>query len=353
MQREKLSCCLRNNRAGSSAAIAFPAMICVNITVFERGDKSDVMDRFTELEVFIRIADEESLTRAADLMGLSVSGVSRCLTSLENRLGVRLVQRTTRQLSLTLEGERFARNAREILATLSNAEASVSAVAAEPLGTLRIGTSLSFSLLHLIPVIRQFKTDHPAVRIDLQVSNRYYDLIENGLDLAIRTRRVESDSSVTIRRLAEVPRLLTATPAYLQRHGLPADPEELSQHALLLYTLSEDWEHLTFHRRGVMKRLPVSAEFSCNDGQALRRAALNDMGILVQPAYIVQDDLAAGRLVSVLSEWKLHPLTMNVAFPTRTHLPARTRLFIDALVRYFREKDLERIWACSAEDNSA
>lgn len=311
--------------------------------------KPDAMDRFTELEVFTRIADEESLTRAADILGLSVSGVSRCLTSLENRLGVRLVQRTTRQLSLTLEGERFACNAREILATLRNAEASVSAVAAEPLGTLRISASLSFSLLHLIPVIRQFKIDHPAVRVDLQVSNRYYDLIENGLDLAIRTRRVETDSSVTIRKLAEVPRLLTATPAYLERHGTPADPEQLSGHALLLYTLSDDWEHLTFQRQGIMKRLPVVADMTCNDGQALRRAALDDMGILVQPAYIVQEDIEAGRLVPVLSAWKLHPLTMNVAFPTRTHLPARTRLFIDALVRYFRENELERLWAGAAE----
>ncbi|MDO1583253.1 LysR family transcriptional regulator [Rhizobium oryzicola] len=310
------------------------------------------MDRFTELEVFTRIADEASLTRAADLMGLSVSGVSRCLTSLENRLGVRLVQRTTRQLSLTLEGERFACNAREILATLSNAEASVSAVAAEPLGTLRIGASLSFSLLHLIPVISQFKIDHPAVRVDLQVSNRYYDLIENGLDLAIRTRRVESDSSVTIRKLAEVPRLLAATPAYLERHGMPSDPEELSQHALLLYTLSDDWEHLTFQRNGMMKRLPVSPDVSCNDGQVLLRAALNNMGIVVQPAYIVHDELKAGRLVPVLPDWQLHPLTMNIAFPTRNHLPARTRLFIDALVRYVREKDLERVWAGTTDNSS-
>lgn len=306
------------------------------------------MDRFTELEVFTRIADEESLTRAADALGLSVSGVSRCLASLENRLGVRLVQRTTRQLSLTLEGVRFARNAREILATLNEAETSVSAVAAEPLGTLRVGASLSFSLLHLMPVIRQFKIDHPAVRVDLQVSNRYYDLIENGLDLAIRTRRVETDSSVTIRKLAEVPRLLVATPRYIEMYGAPCDPEELARHRMLLYTLSDDWDHLTFNRNGVTKRLPVAADMMCNDGQALRRAALDDMGILVQPAYIVHEDIVAGDLVPLLVDWKLHPLTMNIAFPTRTHLPARTRLFIDALVRHFRDNDLERVWAGEA-----
>lgn len=302
------------------------------------------MDRFTELEVFTRIADEASLTRAADLMGLSVSGVSRYLTSLENRLGVRLVHRTTRQLSLTLEGERFASKAREILGTLNAAEESVSAVKAEPLGMLRVGASLAFSLLYLMPVIRQFKIDHPAVHVDLQISNRYGDLIESGLDLAIRTRRIEADSSITMRKLADVPRVLTASPSYLAARGAPSSPDDLERHALLLYTLSDDWDHLTFNRNGVSKRLPVAGEITCNDSLALKQAALEGLGILVQPAYVVRADIKAGRLVEVLPDWRLQPLTMNVAFPTRTHLPARSRLFIDALVRYFRENDLERAW---------
>lgn len=305
---------------------------------------TNAMDRFTELEVFTRIADEASLTRAAEILGLSVSGVSRCLTSLETRLGVRLVQRTTRQLSLTAEGERFAQNAREILTSLRNAEDSVSLVSAEPLGTLRIGASLSFTLLHLLPVIQLFKQEHPMVRIDLQVSNRYYDIIENGLDLAVRTRRVEMDSSVTIRKLAELPRLLAASPDYLARVGVPRTPEDLAQHAMLLYTLADDWDHLAFEHENETKRVTVSPEMTCNDGQVLLKAAREGMGILVQPAYIIKADLDAGRLVPVLKDWKLQPLIMNVAFPTRTHLPARTRLFIDALVRYFREHDLERVW---------
>jgi DNA-binding transcriptional LysR family regulator len=305
---------------------------------------TNAMDRFTELEVFTRIADEASLTRAAEILGLSVSGVSRCLTSLETRLGVRLVQRTTRQLSLTAEGERFAQNAREILTSLRNAEDSVSLVSAEPLGTLRIGASLSFTLLHLLPVIQLFKQEHPMVRIDLQVSNRYYDIIENGLDLAVRTRRVEMDSSVTIRKLAELPRLLAASPDYLARVGVPRTPEDLAQHAMLLYTLADDWDHLAFEHENETKRVTVSPEMTCNDGQVLLKAAREGMGILVQPAYIIKADLDAGRLVPVLEDWKLQPLIMNVAFPTRTHLPARTRLFIDALVRYFREHELERVW---------
>lgn len=302
------------------------------------------MDRFAELEIFTRIAEETNLTRAAEELGLSVSGVSRSLASLENRLGVRLVQRTTRQLSLTAEGERFAQSARDILSNLHEAEASVSLVAAEPRGTLRIGSSLSFALLHLMPVIRQFKTRYPMVQIDLQASNRYCDSIDNALDIAIRTRPAEVDSSLTIRKLAEVPRVLVASPDYLARNGAPEQPEDLNDHALLLYTLAQDWDHLTFTRDGESKRLPMTAELVSNDGQLLLQAALDGMGILVQPAYIVHQDLSAGRLVHVLKDWALPRLSMNLVFPSREHLPARTRLFIDALVTHFRENDLERTW---------
>lgn len=298
-----------------------------------------------ELEVFTRIADEANLTRTAEALGLSISSVSRCLTSLENRLGVRLVQRTTRQLSLTSEGEHFARNAREILESLQGAEDSVSLVSAEPRGTLRVGSSLSFALLHLMPVIRIFEKDNPMVRIDLQISNRYCDIIENGLDLAIRTRLLEMDSSVTIRKLAQTPRLLAASPDYIEKYGAPSDPDELHKHAMLLYTLSDNWEHLNFERDNESKRLTLAPKMMCNDGQVILQAALAGMGILVQPAYIIKQDLDAGRLVPVLKEWTLKPLTMNVAFPTRRYLPARTRLFIDALIRHFRENDLERSWS--------
>lgn len=302
------------------------------------------MDRFLEIEVFTRIAEETSLTRVAEQLSLSVSGVSRYLTGLENRLGVRLVQRTTRQLTLTPEGERFAHSARDILHSLSEAEASVSLVAVEPSGTLRIGASLSFALLHLIPVIETFKRQHPLVRVDLQTSNRYCDIIENGLDLAVRTRRMEADSSVAIRKLAEVSRILTASPDYLARCGAPTDPDDLKNHALLIYTLSDDWEHLELTRGAVCKRITPVGELMSNDGQVLRQAALDGMGILVQPAYIVSDDIAAGRLVPIMSDWQLPRLTMSVVFPSRSHMPARTRLFIDALVRHFRENDLERRW---------
>ncbi|MFN3273582.1 MAG: LysR family transcriptional regulator [Paracoccus sp. (in: a-proteobacteria)] len=302
------------------------------------------MDRVAELEVFLSIADEANLTRASEVLGMSVSGVSRALSGLERRLGVRLIQRTTRQLALTSEGSEFARSAREILSRMREAEDSVSRGAAEPHGLLRIGASLSFAMLHLVPVIRDFSARYPLVQIDLQASNRYQDIVESGLDLAIRTKVSEPDSSITIRRLAEVPRVLAASPGYLARHGLPASPEDLTRHSLLLYTLADDFETMVLSRGTDTRRFAVKGSFVGNDGQLIRQAAQQDMGILLQPAYILHDDLAAGRLVRVLEDWCPTGLTMNVAYPTRSYLPLRSRLFIDALVTHFAENALEARW---------
>lgn len=306
------------------------------------------MDRLAELEIFTRVAEEASLTRAADCLGLSVSGVSRHLTSLEERLSVRLVHRTTRQLTLTPEGEQFAIRAREILGRLNEAETQICQDAAEPKGTLKLGCSLSFAQLHMLPVIAEFKQSYPGIHIDLQISNRYCDIIENGLDLAVRTRSVESDSSITIRKLAETSRLMAASPDYIERRGVPEKPEDLAKHSLLLYNLSADWESLRLTRDGETLRVPVSGELVCNDGQILRRAALDGLGIVVQPAYILSDDIKAGRLVPVLTDWELPRLTMNLAFPSKTHMPARTRLFIDSLVSYFGRKRFEQEWRLPA-----
>ena len=302
------------------------------------------MDRWTELQVFVTVAADGSLTRASETLGLSISAVSRHLMSLESRLGVRLVQRSTRQLYLTSEGEQFCADAREILSNLKEAEANVSAVALSPTGILRVGASLSFCLLQLMPVIPEFRERYPNVLVEVVASNRYYDLIENGLDLAIRTRRVESDSSITIRRLAETRRLLAATPEYLAQHGTPQMPSDLERHKLILYTLADNWNTLTFQKQDETVVVPVNGVINANDGQLICAAALQHLGILAQPTYIIQEHLESGRLVRVLDDWDLPRLTMNIAFPTKTHLPARTRLFIDFLVERFRRNDYERLW---------
>lgn len=264
--------------------------------------------------------------------------------SLETRLGARLVHRSTRQLSLTSEGEHLYADARELLSIWEEAEASVAVRSREPTGRLRIGASLSFSLLHLMPVVEQFRQHYPALSIEIVASNRYYDIIENGLDLAIRTRRVEADSSITIRRLAETRRLLAASPDYLERRGTPAHPQELSEHDLILYTLADNWNEFSFRRGQEVVGIKVHGAIIANDGQLICQAARDGLGILAQPAYIIESDLERGRLVRVLDDWDLPRLTMNIAYPSKSFVPLRTRLFIDFLVERFRADAFEARW---------
>jgi DNA-binding transcriptional LysR family regulator len=302
------------------------------------------MDKWTEIEVFNHIAELGSVSRAAESLGMSVSATSRHLIALEERLNVRLIQRTTRQLYLTVEGERFYNRSKDFIQGMKEAEQSISEVALNPTGLLRVSASLSFCLLHLNPLIAEFRTLYPKVSFEIVASNRYYDIIENGVDMAIRTRRVEADSSITIRRLAETRRLLAASPDYIEKHGTPQSPDELKSHDLLLYTLADNWSELTFKRGGETATVPVSGMINSNDGQIIVKAGLDGLGIMAQPTYIIQEHLDSGRLVRVLDEWDLPRLTMSIAFPTRAHLPARTRLFIDYMVRTFKEKDYEALW---------
>jgi DNA-binding transcriptional LysR family regulator len=314
------------------------------VSTFSKLAKAKRMDRWAEIEVFVQVAELGSLTRASEALGMSISATSRHLIALEERLNVRLVQRTTRQLYLTAEGEKFYSRSKDFLSGMREAEESITEVSVNPTGLLRISASLSFCLLHLNPVVARFTTLYPKVVIEVVSSNRYYDIIENGVDVAIRTRRVEADSSITIRRLAETRRLLAASPDYLVRHGIPSTPQALKDHRLILYTLADNWSELSFRRGGEAVTVPVAGVLNANDGQIIRKAALDGLGILAQPTYIIQEDLEAGRLVRVLDDWDLPRLTMNIAFPTRTHLPARTRLFIDFLAQWFKDNNYEAIW---------
>lgn len=302
------------------------------------------MDKFTEMEVLISVAEQGSITRAAESLGQSVSAVSRYLSSLEERLGVRLINRTTRRFSITEEGELFYSYAKSILSEVHDAEALVGQVSSAPTGTLKITASTSFAMLHLMPIVPEFAQRHPKISIEITAHNRYHDIIESGVDLAIRTRRVEADSSITIRRLAQTRRRLVASPDYIAEMGTPHHPEELERHRMLVYLLADDPMRLDMRRGNSRFLVNVNPVMTTNEGQLLLRAARDGMGIIAQPSYIVQEDLDAGRLVRVLDDWDLPRLTINLAFPTRRHMPAKTRLFIEYLSAYFRRNEFERIW---------
>jgi len=302
------------------------------------------MDRWTEIELFVQVAETGSLSRAAELLNLSNASASRHLAALETRLGVRLVERNTRRLYLTETGQEFFQRSRAILADLRDAESTVNAAALDPTGVLRITASLSFSMHHIAPLLREYTDRYPNVTVHVEAANRYLDIIDNNIDVAIRNREVEPDSNITIRRLAGTRRILVAAPAYLSRHGVPREIDDLHRHKLLIYTHANRPDELRFTRGDEQQTIHVKGLLESNDGQILRAAALDGMGILIQPSYIVYDDIVAGRLVPMLDDWDLPRLTVNLAYPSRKHLSAKVRTFIDFMAERFEKMDYDRKW---------
>jgi DNA-binding transcriptional LysR family regulator len=195
-----------------------------------------------------------------------------------------------------------------------------------------------------MPAVKVFRELYPSLSVEIISSNRYYDIIENGLDLAIRLRRVEADRSITIRRIAETRRVLAASPDYLAKYGAPAHPQDLKNHNHILYSLADNWNEFHFRKGEEAVKVDVAGGIVANDGQLICAAARDGLGILAQPTYIIQDDLVSGKLVRVLDDWDLPRLTMNVAYPSKQFMPLRTRLFIDFIVETFQKNDYERLW---------
>ena len=308
------------------------------------------MDRWTEIELFVQVAETGSLSRAAELLELSNAAASRYLSAMEQRLGARLVERNTRRLYLTDTGQEFFQKAKAILADLKDAEAAVNATALNPTGVLRISASLSFSLHHVAPLLKHYTERYPNVTVHIEAANRYLDIIDNNIDVAIRTREVEPDSNITIRRLADTRRVLAASPGYLKQHGIPKTPQDLQKHKVLVYTYANKPNELRFTQpdpKAAVQNTTIQVKglLESNDGQVLRTAALDGLGILVQPIYILYDDIAAGRLVPVLDDWDLPRLTINLAYPSRKHLSAKVRTFIDFVVEHFNQMDYEKKWS--------
>lgn len=302
------------------------------------------LDRWTEIELFVQIAETGSMSRAAEALSLSNAAASRHLSALEERLGARLVERNTRRLYLTDTGQEFFSRAKAILADLHDAESTVNATSLNPTGMLRVTASLSFSMHHIAPLLGEYTRRYPNVTVHVETANRYFDIIDNNIDVAIRTREFEPDSNITIRRLGETRRILAASPRYLAQMGRPRVLEDLQRHKLLIYTYANNPNELRFVRDGETQVVQVKGLVEANDGQVLRAAALDGLGILVQPTYILYDDIVAGRLVPVLDDWDLPRLTINLAYPSRRHLSAKVRTFIDFIAEYFQRMEFERKW---------
>jgi DNA-binding transcriptional LysR family regulator len=302
------------------------------------------MDRYTQMEFFALTAELGSLTKAAERLGMSNAAASRMLSALEDRLGTRLVERTTRRLWLTDAGREYQQRCASILAEIAEADTAVSDMARQPRGVLRVTSSVSFAVLHIAPWLPEFRQRYPELSVQITAANRYPNFIEAGIDCAIRTREHEGDSGITVRRLAHTRRVLAASPAYLARHGAPQAPEDVANQNVLVYSYAANPYVLEFKRGRERRRIAISAVLESNEGQVICAAGRAGLGIVVQPLYIVHDDIVAGRLVPLLDDWELPPLTINLAYQSRRHQPAKLRVFADALTEHVRSLDLENRW---------
>lgn len=296
------------------------------------------MDRFLEMRTFVQVVDAGSFVGAADPLGLSKAAVSRHIGELEARLRVRLLNRTTRRLSLTGEGELFYARCKELLGGLAAAEAELTSRSGEAVGLLRVSAPVSFGNLHLAGVWAQFKARHPQVDFDITLSDRVVDIVEEGFDLAVRISQLPSSSLVS-RRLASTRIVACASPAYLARHGTPAHPSELSAHQVIAYSywsLQDEWQFDGPQGRVSVRTSPC---MRTNSGDTCRAIALADEGIIFQPTFLVGRDLQAGTLVDLFPGWRTVELGIHAVYNSRRHLAPKLRLLIDFLAQRFAAPD--------------
>ena len=287
-----------------------------------------------QLASFVAVVNAGSFVGAAEALDLSKAAVSRHVTDLEAQLGVRLLHRTTRRLSLTDEGQRFHARATELLAMAGELESETSAGSGEAAGVLRINAPLTFGNLHLAPLWPGFLAANPKVTLDVTLNDRVVDLVEEGYDVAVRITNLASSQLVS-RRLATTRVVLCASPAYLAARGMPSHPRELSGHEVISYaywTGGDDWR---FTGADGEARVRVQPRIHTNSGDTCRIAALRGQGVVLQPDFLVGDDLRRGDLVELLPGWRSLELGIHAVYASRKHLPMKTRRLVDFLVEAF------------------
>jgi DNA-binding transcriptional LysR family regulator len=295
------------------------------------------MAQIRQLESFVSVATRGSLTAAARAEGIAAAVIGRRIDALEARLGVKLLLRTTRRITLTHEGSAFLEDCQRVLADLRNAEASVSAGGVRASGSLRITSPAGFGRRHVAPLVPRFLACHPDVSVSLNLSDRIVDIIHEGYDCAVRVGDLPDSSLVSV-RMADNRRVCVAAPAYLQRAGTPQHPDELSRHECL--ALSSDASQTrgwAFMVDGKVLHLRPRGRLDCSDGQVLREWCLAGLGIAWRSFWEVEADLAAGRLSAVLSAYDAPPNGIYAVFAHARHLPLRVRLWIDFLKQTYGE----------------
>jgi DNA-binding transcriptional LysR family regulator len=289
------------------------------------------VDKLKQIESFVAVATKGSLTAAANAEGVAPAVIGRRIDALEARLGVKLMVRTTRRITLTHEGSAFLEDCQRLLIDWASAEASVSAGGVKASGYLRITSPAGFGRRHVAPLVPRFLALHPEVNVSLNLSDRVVDIVNESFDCAVRVGDLPDSSLVSV-RLADNRRLCVATPAYLKRAGTPQHPSELSRHECL--TLSSDASQTrgwAFMVDGAVIHLRPSGRLDCTDGQVLHDWCLSGLGIAWRSTWEVEHEVASGQLVSVLDEFAAPPNGIYAVFPHAKHLALRVRLWIDFL----------------------
>lgn len=295
------------------------------------------MNEFSQIRTFVTLVECHSISKTAEKMDVAVSAVSRRLKELESSLGVQLMQRTTRKMHITEAGHNFYKRCCRLLDDLEEAKQEASNTAAALSGTLKIATPLSFGVAHLSPAIAAFMHLHPQIKIDLDMSDRRTDLVEDGLDLAIRIGTLE-DSTLIARKLASVRHVVCASPDFLNRYGTPTTPQDLSHMPALCYgNLSQPgtWQYRDNENNPTHVKVPI--RMRATNGDALVEAAIAGLGVLCEPSFIVHSAVERGVLKPVLTDFQWYAMNIYAVYPQSKHLPARVRAFIDFLAAHFGE----------------
>jgi DNA-binding transcriptional LysR family regulator len=308
------------------------------------------VDRFSGMAVFVQVVDASSFAGAARRLGMSPAMVSTHIQALEQRLGVRLLNRTTRRVNVTEVGQDYYERSLRILADMEEAERAAGDLQTAPRGVLRVTTSVSGGMRFLGPAIAEYLAAYPDVSVELNLDDRYVDLVEQRFDLAIRVGHL-ADSSLIARKLGSVGSVLCASPAYLEAKGIPQTPRDLSKHNCLVYTYATRqnvWRF--FDSNGREEAVRVSGRFLANNGDVLLNLALKDSGVVLVPQFIAESDLRAGRLLRLLPDFETQQVPVNAVYPHSRYVSAKTRTFIDFIAARFERSQQLRRNAADADD---
>jgi DNA-binding transcriptional LysR family regulator len=293
------------------------------------------MDRITSLATFVKVVDSGGFAAAARSLEMSPSSVTLHVQAIEERLGVRLLNRSTRKVSLTEIGQAYYQRCVQILTELDDADQIALAMQSKPRGSLRLNVSIPLPSL-IAPVIAEYTGLYPETSIDMTMTDRMVDMVEEGFDLAIRNMPV-ADSSLIVRKIAPYRFVMCATPDYLQRHGIPQRPEDLVKHNCLFYAQSPWRNEWVLNGPNGEQRVAVSGNMRSNSAIALGSAALHGQGLLMTSSFIVAEHIKSGRLMSVMCDYFRTEYSIDAIYPDRHHLSAKVRTFIDMLAQHFRE----------------